>query len=1220
MMIEGAQAMQDTLAVIRKTMQILDSPNYSHYSEGKAKTYPDYFVGRRADEDRLITPVLLPRFLEAILEFKLGQTISSKEPTQTGKPDFVPVDLRTHSFVFEAKGTDSLDLSQHYEEKRKYLEVHDVQHLVITNMRDLCVYALLSPQELGDYSFSFLQLYSDFKTDQKTILEKANTQRFLRFIQDFIFKELTSEEKLNRVLKAKPWRGDEELDVDLLTSKLRTVVELLYQDAKSRRGEVEDLSESDPDRAETIAKEIEWLSSEIDPTHKPHEVNADTLAEMLQAQGNELHARALEVFFYRVAYFTMTRILLARTWEDIGFIDQTLYDGGLDKFYHNSNREIQRVLKYAFQLAAERYEWLFNVENNYSWYEPSTEALIEALYELSNFNLRKLNQDILGTIYEEYIDRIDKKNKGQYYTPREIVGFIWDRVGFNNPRDLFDHEKGKRRPKLIFDPASGSGGFLVEAARRLREESQLDFNDKQDVLDLRSAIFAGLFGAEISPFPYYITEVNLLIQLTPVIQQLIRLQPALKREHLPLAVVLVDALSLHNDHRLIAEQSDEYKPDPLRSLLPLDRRKRVIFDKIKHELARGFAYCCANPPYIGEKGHKELFRSTRERYPYWQTYYQGKMDYLYWFIILGLSKLREGGRLGFITTAYWPTADGAAKLRKYILENAQIRELIFFEDVKIFEHAKGQHNMIFVLERCSNTKERDENRIKIVRVVCKDNELPGASIREKLRFLTAHILQHMNQEEYEDQYIKVFWSAVKQGELPKDGVPWHFEYGLDQDAMLNMIARKGTPLSAICYINSGVQSGADKVATRNIRLLTNEVISQHSIKIGDGIFVISEGELRQMRLTPKERSIVKSFFKNSHVYPYITGYLENEEKFFLIYSHNIALDDYPNIEKHLEKYRAILENKREFLTGQRKWYELQWPRNREIFEGTKIVNPQRALIDGPPYFAYSDETFYASVDVYCITLKKDTQESPLYLLGVLNSWMIKFWLSHKCKKKGSMLELYESPLANIPIRRIDFSNPQDVQKHNAIVEKVKTIREKLADLAQYSEYFDGPRLLRLKFDEPLPPINVEALLQGLPAKKLYSFRTHPEIAILKPKGLRDKDFYLQRIGKVQKTLEGPQLNLKSKAGEVVTLIAPESLLELARELLKSGKGKAWTKIKEDVLLPETIELFQQKKTRVLSKVERLRNEIQVLQKEIDDIILKLYDLTDVALVKGNARR
>lgn len=1196
--------MRNALNLIQRITQILDAPRYAHYSNNQAKDYLSYFSHFWQDEDRLITPVILPQFLEEVLGFKVGQTIGAKEPLQTGKPDFVPTDLRTHPFVFEAKGSDSQNLSQHYGEKRKYLEIHGIQYLIITNMRDLDVYTLASSQKLEDYSFSFFQLYNDFKANQTSVLERENTKRFLCFVERFAFKPLTLEEKLKRVIEAKPWGGNEELDVELLTNRLRAIVELLFQDTKSRRDEITDLIDSDPERAEAIAKEIAWIASEISPTYKPREVSAHTLQEILQAKPKDLYSRALEVFLYRVAYFTMTRILLARTWEDIGFIDQTLYDGGLEKFYQNFNREIRRVLKWAFQLAAERYEWLFNAENNYSWYEPSSDVLVEVLYELSNFNLGRLNQDVLGAIYEEYIDRVDKKNKGQYYTPREIVSFIWDRVGFSSPQAFFDIRKGKREPKPIFDPATGSGGFLVEAARRLREESQLDLNDKQDVLDLRTAIFTGLFGAKISPFPYYITEVNLLIQLTPVIQRLMKLQPGLKKEHLPLAIVLVDALALHNDHKLIVEQSDEYKPDPLRSILPLDRRKRVIFDKIKHELARGFAYCCANPPYIGEKGHKELFHSTRERYPYWQTYYQGKMDYLYWFIILGLSKLREGGRLGFITTAYWPIADGAAKLRKYILENAQIRELIFFEDVKIFEHAKGQHNMVFVLERCSDAEKRNENRIKIVRVLAKNKELPGETIREKLRFLTDYIQKNIDRGEYEDQYIKIFWSPIKQGQLPKDGGSWAelFVAPAARDVIAR-IEQKGEELRKLCQIEQGIVSGADQVTKRNIKLLPEWKIKKYNIRVGDGIFIITRAEKQVLDLSPQEEALVKPTYKNSDICPYFVD--QNDEKLYIIYTtKNTVLKAYPKLAAHLEKFKEILEQKRECKEGKLPWYSLHWARDENLLSATKIVTPRWGEAELKP-FGLQTEQFYESSDINLMVPRGETKEDLLYILGVLNSKLIRNWMLAKGRQRGltrqKMLEM-------IPIRRIDFSNRQDVQHHNAIVRKVRSIRKQLADLAQLSKYFDGPRLPRLKFDRSLPPLRLEAVLQELPAEKLYSLRTHPYLKVLRPRDFRDEDFQLQGIGKVELTLEGPQLRLTGKDKQLLVLTGPESLLKLIAELLKPYEGQSWEQIKERLLLPQDANLLDQHSAKIRAKVDQIRRKILDLQQEIDKIAYKLYDL------------
>jgi len=50
------------------------------------------------------------------LGFKFGKTIATQEST-VGRPDYIPVDTRTHPFVFDAKGTDTQDLSWHYPQK-----------------------------------------------------------------------------------------------------------------------------------------------------------------------------------------------------------------------------------------------------------------------------------------------------------------------------------------------------------------------------------------------------------------------------------------------------------------------------------------------------------------------------------------------------------------------------------------------------------------------------------------------------------------------------------------------------------------------------------------------------------------------------------------------------------------------------------------------------------------------------------------------------------------------------------------------------------------------------------------------------------------------------------------------------------------------------------------------------------------------------------------------
>ena len=1193
--------------LIKKVVSILDSVDYARYSEGRANTYIKYASGTWRDEMKLIAPVIFPKFLEEVLGFKLGENIGTQETLRTGKiPDYIPADTRTHPFVFDCKGMDTENLSKWYSQIKRYLALLGLRYGILTNMRDVDVYTPESEREVEDFNFSFLQLYKDYKDNLQGIFERENTRRFLKFVERFSYLSLTIEEKLEKIKEAKFWTGNETLNVDLLTKRLRYIVDCFHEDASARNEELIALKEADPERARAIVQEIELIASEVERGRELREASAENLEEILKAPHLSVLGRSLDIYFYRLAYFTMTRILLSRAWEDIGFIDQSLYNKGLAKWYENFNKEIRRVLRYAFGLAAERYPWLFNIKNNYTWFEPSDDTLIEVLYELSNFNLGKLNQDVLGTIYEEYIDKIDKKQKGQYYTPREIIEFIWDRVGYTNPKAFFWYIDGRRRPKFIFDPATGSGGFLVEAARRIRDTSGINWSDFQDLLDVRTAICGYIFGSEISIFPYYITEVNLLIQLTPVVKRMIELKKRLK-ESLPLGIVPVDALSLFNRQTLLSEQ--EYKFDHLRDLLPLEGQKKAVFQKIKRDFDEKFSYCCANPPYIGEKGNKELFRSALQKFPQWIDFYQGKMDYLYFFIELGISKLRnpgektQGGKLGFITTAYWPTADGASKLRKYILENTKIREIVFFEDVKIFEYAKGQHNMVLILEKCEGKDrehERTENRIKVVRVLAKHQEIPGDSIREKLKFLTQHIQKHIGKREWQDEYIKVFLSALKQGQLTD--AAWGLFIEETSEKVIRQIEEAGTKLKDRWSIEQGVVPSPLRLTKKKLEELSADAIRKHDLKVGDGVFVLTRKELDNLQLMDKEYDIIKSYFKNSDIGKYVV--LEGSN-YYLIYATSFTkIDAYPNIRRHLEKFRSLLELRLSRYNEKYNWYELHRSRDQNIFEGEKIVCSYRTE---EPCFAYHEGSFYGSTDMYFIKPKTANDKHSLkYLVAILNSRLMKFWFSKKGKSKGSVTEQFATPLENLYIHQIDFNNPQEIRIHDDLVRLVDNVIKTKSELAKFNAFFPSVSLVLLSDHSPLPDMNPEAVVQVLPIEERFSLRTHPDLKISYAGNFDETKFILRQIEPVDLTLEGTGLPLTGRDRTALFLRGPEDLLRIIGLILERHKDESYTLIKELPIIPIRACDYQYKKKEVLEKVATLRKEIQELQVKIDEIVFKLY--------------
>ena len=67
--------------------------------------------------------------------------------------------------------------------------------------------------------------------------------------------------------------------------------------------------------------------------------------------------------------------------------------------------------------------------------------------------------------------RLIATGSGQFYTPRDVVKFMLDRAGFSGADGVLRIEGDSREPIKTLDFASGSGGFVVEIARRVIDDS-----------------------------------------------------------------------------------------------------------------------------------------------------------------------------------------------------------------------------------------------------------------------------------------------------------------------------------------------------------------------------------------------------------------------------------------------------------------------------------------------------------------------------------------------------------------------------------------------------------------------------------------------------------------------------------------------------------------------------------------------------------------------------
>jgi hypothetical protein len=406
---------------------------------------------------------------------------------------------------------------------------------------------------------------------------------------------------------------------------------------------------------------------------------------------------------------------------------------------------------------------------------------------------------------------------------------------------------------------------------------------------------------------------------------------------------------------------------------PFSHDKTEWFDAEWMFGIEGFDIVIANPPYVGEKGHKTMFDLLKQT-ALGKKFYKGKMDLFYFFFHLGLNKLTDKGILSFISTNYYPTADGALKLRKDFYERTNVIELINFNEYKIFESALGQHNLITLLQKTVTPNEK----LKTKQTFVKKRGGPNAS--ELSSFL---------QRAGED----ALFTDVDRNRL-FDGDSFYIRFtngGSAIDSILDKVANNGKKLSDLCLVNQGIVSGADKFSNAHHRKFPTINATK-----SDGIFVVNKGELGN-------NEFLKPWYKNSDINRYVSSKDTDE---VVVYARKQDADIFPaNLLAHLNNFREVID-----ASSANSPY-LHRPRG-DIFDCPKIVAPQRSKVNT---FAYNDIPWYGSADIYFITNKEGKNLNLKSILSILNSKLMYVWLYNRGKRKGETLELYGTPLSQIPI-------------------------------------------------------------------------------------------------------------------------------------------------------------------------------------------------------------
>ena len=388
-----------------------------------------------------------------------------------------------------------------------------------------------------------------------------------------------------------------------------------------------------------------------------------------------------EVFAEQVAYVFFVRLLLVRVLEDKGILrPRFMSNGGFrdwSEYVRRHFKELDSIgilnESYCHILArkASHYYIHFFQQAIFDWFNPEDFLFVETLEFLCRYNFRHIASDLIGFTYEEYIDRNARNRKGHFLTRHEVVEYMLD---------LLDYSGSKIVGRRMLDPASGSGSFLVHAARRYRRalvtyfcnlnglpdnEETLSANPKlrlelaRRYLDDLTALF---FGMELNPFACYLAEMNLLIQ---GLDDFLVLQQA--GDLLP-----VDRFRIYNTNSLdlpreILDSTDV--TGNIRGMHVTDYLSERIVDEaypIKAGLdnyAEGFFYVISNPPYVSSK-QEEFDVGWFKRAEFYKSVLSGDTNLYLLFLRLGLYYLAEYGQMVYIVplTLFGDKSASAARI------------------------------------------------------------------------------------------------------------------------------------------------------------------------------------------------------------------------------------------------------------------------------------------------------------------------------------------------------------------------------------------------------------------------------------------------------------------------------------------------------------------------------------------------------------------------------
>lgn len=421
----------------------------------------------------------------------------------------------------------------------------------------------------------------------------------------------------------------------------------------------------------------------------------------------------------------------------------------------------------------------------------------------------------------------------------------------------------------------------------------------------------------------------------------------------------------------------------------------------------------ANPPYVrtqvmGAEKSKQLAKSFNLK---------GKVDMYHAFYAALSYVMKEKGILSIITSNKFLNNKSGESLRKLLLDEYNIEEVIDLGDTKLF--AAAVLPAIIIAKKDISTRQLNAKFLSLYEIKNNEIEIDNKDIVERKSIYSILKSESTGSYKFENNLY-----ALRSGRIIfpiKDKDPWILSTE-EEFQWINMVKKKFVKkIRDLGKIRVGIKTTADNVFIKE----SWEDLDDDKKPEKELLFDLFSSSNAQRWRAPDEG------YKKI-LYPHIRGIGQRK-------SQPVNLKIFPKAEKYLLENFEQLDGRNYVKKAKREWFEIWVPQDPSAWKKDKIIFPD---ISEFAKFCYDDGKLH--VDGNCYWFVTDDNIDPDYLflvLGVANSSVLKKYheICFQNKLYSNKYRYLTQYVEQYPIPEIELTESKQIV---GIVKKIIKTKEK----------------------------------------------------------------------------------------------------------------------------------------------------------------------------------